>query len=251
MLVTLTLRHPTTATTRHRLSLPPIIVAVFVVEAAESRGKHKRDSDGSEEKGPSPSDTKRKHILEDSNAATAPSGYSKKAHTFDESLFIFHRPPRIDTIPLTLIDPIFAEFTDNVQSCTPTAEDFALVEDLTREMPRRWESERDQCCKFRQILRKHYLGVRLEAAEIGLTRYISNGHYQFNGPLLVVCEGKTWDGNGDPAIQAAGYVLAGLCQTLLATDWVKIQDPFPCVIIYIVGMYSLFFIPTGVHLPLA
>ena len=230
---------------------PTTIVAVFVVEAAESRGKRKRDSDGSEEKGPSPSDTKRKHILEDSNAATAPSGYSKKAHTFDESLFIFHRPPRIDTIPLTLIDPIFAEFTDNVQSCTPTAEDFALVEDLTREMPRHWESERDQCCKFRQILKEHYSEVMLEPAEIGPTRYISDGHYQINGPLLVVCEGNTWDGNGDPAVQAAGYVLAGLRQKLLPTDWVEIQDPFPCVIIYIVGMYFLFFMSTGVHLPLA
>jgi hypothetical protein len=72
----------------------------------------------------------------------------------------------------------------------------------------------------------------LMAAEIGSTRYTSDGHLMQGEFMCSVNELKTWDGKGDPEIQAAGYYIESVRQLFTRGDF---PDRLPCMIIYCIG----------------
>ena len=58
---------------------------------------------------------KRRCIAKDPIAAQPPSVFGNTTQQLDSSLFVTHRPPRADVIPLELVHSVFGEFVDDAQ----------------------------------------------------------------------------------------------------------------------------------------
>jgi hypothetical protein len=100
-----------------------------------------------------------------------------------------------------------------------------------------WENELEKWHKFRRILLEHY-NIQLYPAGIGASEYTTRGHVRVPGRdyLMVIFEGKTWLNSGDPEVEAAGYILAGMRQDL--REGKDPLDLLPCIIIHMTGTFS-------------
>jgi hypothetical protein len=177
---------------------------------------------------------KRLLVVEDSVARTQPSylSYPKNFHELDGTKFDFHRPPNPTTLPLALLHSIFTEFVENVEHHEPTPTDNALVRDLCEAMSGTWEDELMQSRKFREILEDHY-GIQIYPANVAQTTRTTDGHAQVGGFIYVVFEMRTWNGKGDPEVQASLYSLEADRAAFQSK-----RDPLdllPCIIVYCIG----------------
>ena len=156
----------------------------------------------------------------------------KYSRRLDQSKFALHRPPNHTVLPLALLHPIFAEFVADVELHEPTPEDNAFVLELRQTMSEPWEDERTQAQMFRGALAKYY-DIQLYAAEVGSTRRTTDGHAVVGEYMYVVFEIKSWNGKGDPELQASFYALGSYRQIISSK-----KDPFdvlPCLIVYCTG----------------
>jgi hypothetical protein len=178
---------------------------------------------------------KRLLVVEDSAARdTPPSDLSqpKQFRDLDQEKFALNRPPNPTTLPLALLHPIFAEFVTNVEDHEPTPEDNALVRELRQVMSKPWDEELKQSGEFRQILEKHY-DIQIYPAEVANTKRATDGHAAVGDYMYVVFEMKTWNGKGDPEVQASLYSLEAFRAPIRGK-----KDPLdllPCIIVYCIG----------------
>jgi len=176
--------------------------------------------------------TKRRLVVDDQSVAhTPPSALCQRPGTLNPSKFAFNNPPTPNPIPLELLHPIFAEFIVNAKKHVPTPADNAVVRELCMEMTLDSDSEAEKCSKFRRILSKHYK-LTLYAAEVGPTQYKTDGHLQVGPYMAVVCEGKLWNGEGNPQVQGALYWLQSVRENMKEKDPL---DLLPCIIIHFIG----------------
>ena len=123
----------------------------------------------------------------------------------------------------------------SLQTYQPTAVDNALILELRHVMSRIYNTERGLCEKFRETLQKYYQEIQLHAAEIGSTRYTSDGHVQQNVFIHTISEGKfLGKGEGDPEVEACGYFIESL-RHLHREEKIHFPDTFPSIIIYFIG----------------
>jgi hypothetical protein len=190
------------------------------------------------QRSPSSSDNnlvKRLRVVDDSAARIPrPSDLSQPKYylKLNPSRFALHRPPDHNSIPLTLLHPIFAEFVTDVETHEPTPQDNALVGELRAAMSQPCEDEVVQSYEFRRILAEHYK-IQLYSAEIGSTGRITKGHACVGRFIYVVFDMKGWIGKRDPEVQASANHLEALRPSLQEG-----QDPLdvlPCIIVYCVG----------------
>jgi len=175
---------------------------------------------------------KRRLVVDDQLVVrTPPSALCQKADALKPPMFAFNNPPTPNPIPLELLHPIFAEFIVNAKEHEPTPADNALVRELCMEMTLDSDSEAEKCSKFRRILSDHYK-LTLYAAEIGPTQYRTDGHLQVGPYMAVVCEGKLWNGKGNPQVQGALYWLKSIRENMKEKDPL---DLLPCIIIHFIG----------------
>jgi len=174
---------------------------------------------------------KRRLVVDDQSVVgTSPSALCQRANTLNPSKFAFNNPPTPNPIPLELLHPIFAEFIVNAKEHEPTPADNAVVRDLW-EMTLDSDWETVNCLKFREILFKHYK-LQLHAAELGPTPFKTDGHLQVGPYMAVVCEGKLWNGKGNPQVQGALYWLQSVRENMKEKDPL---DLLPCIIVHFIG----------------
>ena len=134
----------------------------------------------------------------------SPSDLAKMARQLDDKKFAFNHPPDPKILPLTLLDPIFAQFVANIKHYQPTLKDEVLVHELHQVMSESWQDEATQAKKFWKTLEEHYC-IKLYAGDVSGTRRRTDSHVGVGNYLYVVYEVKGWNGKGDPEVQAGLY----------------------------------------------
>jgi len=179
--------------------------------------------------------TKRRRVLEDPIARQPPSmfGTNNTIYQLDRNLFVTHRPPRLDAIPLDLLHPVFGEFVQNYQNNLPNTADVQLVESLQGTFPKYWDKELDQCEEFRSILAEHYKEIELSPGSVGGTTRTTDGHVSIKGLLIVVFEGKRV--GGDAEVQGSMFPLTAFRARLEKLGLLGSRFPFPSIIITLIG----------------
>ena len=163
---------------------------------------------------------KRRCVLKDPIGRKPPSAFG------NSSLFVTHRPPRADVVPLDLVHSVFGEFLDDAQNGSPEEPDYQLVESLRSTMAGYWNKELEQCQLFRSILAEHY-------EEISLSAGTTNGHIDVNGFLITALEGKRVGGEAE--VHGSMHFLEALRAKLDKSGLTENPFPFPCIIITLVG----------------
>ena len=108
------------------------------------------------------------------------------------------RPREIaDPIPVTLLEPIFAQFVDDCQNYEPTDDDHAFVAKLSHQMCNFYSTEPERLHDFRQIFQSY--GITLHNATVG--------HMLVGTHVRVILEGKNEIGSGgaEPFAEAMLY----------------------------------------------
>ena len=179
--------------------------------------------------------TKRRCVIKEYLKHAPPSAFenNNKYSQLDRSLYVTHRPPRADVIPLDLIHSVFGEFLDDAQNGCVDESDHQLVNSLRRTMAGYWNKELEQCQKFRSILATHYKEISLSTAQVGTTTCTTNGHIDVDGFLITVLEGNRVGGEAD--IQGSMYSREALKSKLKEPGIINNPFPFPCIIITLAG----------------
>jgi hypothetical protein len=122
---------------------------------------------------------------------------------------IFCSRPRevADPIPVTLLEPIFAQFVDDCrcEDYELTDDDHAFAVELSHEMCKFQPSEPVRMDKFRKIFHAH--GITLHAGTIGHSQVSTDGHLLDGTHVKVILEGKNEIGSGgaEPFLQSLLY----------------------------------------------
>ncbi|KAG2052964.1 hypothetical protein BDR06DRAFT_1009092 [Suillus hirtellus] len=122
------------------------------------------------------------------SAGAKPSAFSMKQ---DQQEYLCNHPHRAtDPVPITLLEPIFAEFVDDCQKYEPTVYDNDFVLQLSEKMASFYPNELMQMNTFRQVLWDY--GIILNASMVGSTRCTTDRHLlSTNGQfVLMIIEGK-------------------------------------------------------------
>jgi hypothetical protein len=176
--------------------------------------------------------TKRQRLLEDSGDLRPKVYYKSEWEDLD-----LNEDSEEKKIPLALLHEIFEQFAENMQTYQPSATDEALVRDLRHVMPAEYETDEALCQEFRRALGTHYTEIQFEAAEIGSTKFKSDGHTGVGDFIFSMIEGtRGWQSRfssfENMALTDAPVRPAKLKISLHKDD---LYEFFPCIIIYFVG----------------
>jgi hypothetical protein len=168
-------------------------------------------------------------------AVGAPSAGAKPASfaaTQEKEEYLCNRPRgAADSLPVTLLEPIFAEFVDDCQDYQPTDEDNNFVRKLSEDMSSFYTEELVRMNAFRQLLRGY--GITLDSSAISST----DGHLLSpNGNFVqVIVEGKNEIGSGgaEPFMQAMLYYRKILKESNV--EIAKFRSVLPCIHIIVFG----------------
>ena len=151
----------------------------------------------------------------------------------NSSLYVTHRPPRADVIPLELVHSVFGEFLDDAQNGCVDESDYQLVYSLRTTMAGYWNKELAQCQRFRSILAEHYKEISLSTAQVGATTVTTKGHIEVDGFLITILEGSRVGGVAE--VKGSMYSREALRSKLKEPGVIENPFPFPCIIITLVG----------------
>jgi hypothetical protein len=157
------------------------------------------------------------------STAGQPKEFSKQQKNSNTAIG-FDRPRgTADTIPVTLLHPIFGRFLDDVDAHEPTTEDNTVVRELSTTMADFYADEKKRGEVVRDVLRKW--GVSLVQTTIEGAHYQTDGDLQHNQHRYVIAEFKNevGSGNAEPTCQAAAYYLESTRK--LAADCPKSSLP--------------------------
>ncbi|KAG2337141.1 hypothetical protein BDR05DRAFT_1048371 [Suillus weaverae] len=128
------------------------------------------------------------------SAGAKPSVFSEKQ---DKQEYLCNCPRRAaDPVPVTLLEPIFAQFVDDCQNHQSTACDNDFVRQLSEKMSSFYPDELTQMNAFRQVLRDY--GIILNASIVGSTKCMTDRHLlSTNGKFVqMIVEGMNKIGSG-------------------------------------------------------
>ncbi|KAG1904999.1 uncharacterized protein F5891DRAFT_1183658 [Suillus fuscotomentosus] len=161
------------------------------------------------------------------SAGAKPSAFSMKQ---DQQEYLCNRPRRAaDPVPITLLEPIFAEFVDDCQNHQPTVRDNDVVLQLSEKMASFYPNELARMNTFRQVLRDY--GIILNASMVGSTGCTMDGHLlstnrQF---VLMIIEGKNEIGSGaaEPFMEAMLYYRKFMEDSKI--EMARLRSFIPCI----------------------
>ncbi|KAG1895096.1 uncharacterized protein F5891DRAFT_984546 [Suillus fuscotomentosus] len=167
------------------------------------------------------------------SAGVKPSAFSMKQ---DQQEYLCNRPHRAaDPVPITLLEPIFAEFVDDCQNRQPTVRDNNVVLQLSEKMAAFYPTELARMNTFRQVLRDY--GIILNASMVGLTgctmdRHLLSTNRQF---VLMIIEGKNEIGCGaaKPFMEAMLYYRKFMEDSKV--EIARLRSFIPCIHIIVFG----------------
>jgi hypothetical protein len=161
-----------------------------------------------------------------------PKEFEKLQRGPDGPVFAFYRPPyAAPSIPIALLHPVFAQFVDDCQNHTPTADDNKLVLTLSTDMSEFFADEKSRAARFREILMEH--GIMLAASEIEGSLCKTDGDIRWKGLCYLILEAKNELGGGgaEPLFEAILYYLKCM------RKWSEkdARSRLPCLIMYLSG----------------
>ncbi|KAG2095268.1 uncharacterized protein F5147DRAFT_584655 [Suillus discolor] len=167
------------------------------------------------------------------SAGAKPSAFSTKQ---DQQEYLCNRPRRAaDPVPITLLEPIFAEFVDDCQKYEPTVHDNDFVLQLSEKMATFYPNELTRMNTFRQVLRDY--GIILNASMVGSTGCTMDGHLlSTNGQfVLMIIEGKNEIGSGaaEPFMEAMLYYRKFMEDSKI--EMARLRSFIPCIHIIVFG----------------
>jgi len=146
--------------------------------------------------------------------------------------FHFNRPPSTAaTIPITLYEPIFAQFQDDCETYMPTQEDHTFVLNHSLSMSNFYDTEKLRAEQSRADMETYGLDFLL--AEIG--NYCTDGDLRVNGFCYSLLEykGEIGSTGAEPLFQA-GWCYTEFTRKLLHANWFS---HLPCFILYAFGEF--------------
>ncbi|KAG1755294.1 uncharacterized protein EDB91DRAFT_285621 [Suillus paluster] len=155
------------------------------------------------------------------------------AATQEEQEYLCSRPrSAADSLPVTLLEPIFAEFVDDCQNYQPTVNDNAFVWQLLEKMPSFYPDELTRMKVFRQLLREY--DIILDASMVRSTKCITDGHLLSRDEkfVQVILEGKNEIG-GDGAKPFAEAML--YYRKFMEKEMGRLRSVIPCIYVIVFG----------------
>jgi hypothetical protein len=153
--------------------------------------------------------------------------------------YLCNRPrDAADPIPVTLFEPIFAEFVDDCQNRQPTADDDSFVRQFSEKMSSFYTAEHFRMAEFRELLGDY--GIKLDAASVGKTLCTTDGHLLSPNRkfAMVIADGKNEIGSGraEPFAEAMIYY-----RTFIhgRDHEMRLRSLFPCFLITVFGKFIL------------
>jgi hypothetical protein len=128
------------------------------------------------------------YLQEHTGVPSAATGNTFFSENGREKKYLCNRPRTVaKSLPVTLLEPVFAAFVDDCQNYQPTVDDNNFVRQLSEEMSYAYPSELDRMKAFRQLLRNY--AIILDAS---MTKFVTDGHLlSHNGKFVqVISEGK-------------------------------------------------------------
>ncbi|KAG1766754.1 hypothetical protein EV702DRAFT_789503 [Suillus placidus] len=167
------------------------------------------------------------------SAGAKPSAFSRKQ---DEQEYLCNRPcTAADPVPVTLLEPIFAEFVDDCQNHQPTACDNEFVRQLSENMSSFYSDELTRMSVFWQVLRDY--GITFNTSIVNSTKCTAVGRLlSTNGKFMqVIVEGKNEIGSGDaePFAEAMLYYRKFIEDSKI--EMVRLRSVLPCIHIIVFG----------------
>ena len=163
------------------------------------------------------------------SAAAQPKEFAKRQGNPATAIHCDRPRHATNTIPVTLLHPVFGEFLDDIQTHESTAEDNKLVVDFSEAMADVYEKEMSRGAKIREVLGD--AGITLVGSVIEGTSYTTDGDMQHYPHRYVIAELKNEIGSkaAEPYAQAATYYLESTRK--LAPHCPK--SSLPCFLLYI------------------
>ncbi|KAF8675626.1 hypothetical protein AX14_005068, partial [Amanita brunnescens Koide BX004] len=142
-------------------------------------------------------------------------------------------------IPVTLLHPILAQFTQDCICHEPTTQDNQAALALMTAMPEFFEDEAGRLEGFTAILETHY-GINLAKTEIA--QYKSDGHVDVFGAKTLIVEVKAEFGstNSEAYIEACLYYLEAGRRYFKGKDRLNDSMRLPCILMILAGPYISF-----------
>ena len=140
-----------------------------------------------------------------------------------------------DTIPVTLLHPIFGQFMDDCEKHSPTAEDYTLAAELTVVMRRFYSLEKQRQAEILKVF--HNANIIINGSRIG--DYTTDGDLSVGLLRYLIAEMKNEIGS-----QGAEPYLQGILYHLESTRDQALQylhSVLPCMIISLFGTLALFY----------
>lgn len=138
------------------------------------------------------------------------------------------RPPSaLDTIPSTLLHPIFGAFIDDCKNHEPTPDDYKLVRALSAAMSGFFRNETEQASAFYEVLQEHDISLR--ATTIEYASDSTSGDMQYKGFRYAIAQVGAGVGfpKAEPHMQALSTYIHSTGS--FAKDWPAFR--FPCILI--------------------
>lgn len=133
----------------------------------------------------------------------------------------------MDTIPNTLLHPIFGAFIDDCENHKPTPDDYELVRALTVAMSGFFRNETEQASAFFKVLQEHDISLRATTVEYASDSI--SGDMQYKGFRYAIAQAGA--GVGSPRAEPHMLALSTYIHSTgsLAKDWPAFR--FPCILI--------------------
>ncbi|EGO25017.1 hypothetical protein SERLADRAFT_438622, partial [Serpula lacrymans var. lacrymans S7.9] len=134
-----------------------------------------------------------------------------------------------ETIPVTLLHPVFGQFLDDCQTIDVTADDNSFVEHLAIAMSALYENENGRLEAVDKVFQKYRFHFTITKTKT--TAYITDADMQSQGHRYVIAEYKNETGNAsaEPYFQAIGYYLEGTRDKAVKFS----RSPLPCLLLAI------------------
>ncbi|KAG2336544.1 hypothetical protein BDR05DRAFT_1063613 [Suillus weaverae] len=150
--------------------------------------------------------------------------------------YLCNRPrTAADPVPVTLLEPIFADFVDDCQNHQPTVVDNDFIRELSEKMSSFHTDELARMNTFRQVLRDY--GISLNASMVDSTKCTTDGHLlSANGKFVqVMVKGQNEIGSGgaEPFLEAMLYYRKFMEN--LKDEVAGLRSFIPCIHIMVFG----------------
>ncbi|KAG2047686.1 hypothetical protein BDR06DRAFT_1013629 [Suillus hirtellus] len=167
------------------------------------------------------------------SAGAKQSAFSTKQ---DQQEYLCNHPCRaVDPVPITLLEPIFAEFVDDCHKYEPTVHNNNFVLQLLEKMAFFYPNELARMNTFRQVLWDY--SIMLNASMVGSTGCMTDRHLlSTNGQfVLMIIEGKNEIGSGaaEPFMEVMLYYRKFMED--LKVEIARLWSFIPCIHIIVFG----------------